>query len=117
MAEGKTDRTLIEGRGRLLTNDKKRTEKSPDFRGDILYQGKLVKLSAWKKQTPFGELISLSIDDWKPGDAPPPAYPGKEQEANRTRGNYSKFKDEDIPFLSMSLSDDVMWKKLRWCSE
>lgn len=77
------NRVMTEGRGRLLTNDKKRSDKSPDFRGDLLYNGELIKMSAWKKQTPYGELISLSVDNWKPENNP----------------DYSKNRDDpDVPF-------------------
>ena len=59
-------RNLTEGRGRLLTNTNKRTDKSPDFKGEIFVKGEVIRLSAWRKVTPYGDLISISVDDWVP---------------------------------------------------
>ncbi len=78
------NRNLVEGRGRLLTNTSKKSEKSPDFKGEILYKGEVVRISGWKKITPYGELISIGVDNWMP--------PGKDVSYNKERT------DEDIPF-------------------
>ena len=82
-------KNVIEGRGRLLTNTSKKGDKSPDYRGDLLFKGELIKLSAWQKDTPYGTLISLSIDTWKP-DGQTGNGPNYNKHGNRT--------DEDIPF-------------------
>ena len=51
-----------EGRGSLLKNRDKRSNKSPDFTGDGMYCGKLVRLSAWMGKTANGaDRISISI--------------------------------------------------------
>ena len=47
--------------GVLKTNKTKRTEKSPDMSGQIMINGETHIIIAWKKITPFGELLSLSI--------------------------------------------------------
>jgi hypothetical protein len=58
------------GTGTLLSKDK-RTEKSPDFKGELKLDqdykaGDVIKISAWQRQSNMGPLISLSIDNWKP---------------------------------------------------
>ena len=41
-------------------------DKAPDFTGDIMHNGEVIKLSAWKRQSAYGELLSLSISNWPP---------------------------------------------------
>ena len=57
---------LRPGQGNLLTSEKK-SEKSPDFRGEIVLDkdysaGSTITIAGWKKTTPKGYLISLAID-------------------------------------------------------
>lgn len=51
-----------EGKGVLFSNDKKGNEKAPDFKGEVMANGKLIKLSAWKRTSAYGELISLAVN-------------------------------------------------------
>jgi hypothetical protein len=58
--------TLRPGQGNLLTAEKK-SEKSPDYRGEIILDrdyaaGSSITLAGWKKVTPKGHLISLALD-------------------------------------------------------
>lgn len=61
-----------EGRGSLFKNFKKASEKSPDFKGELVLnedmkRGQTIKLAAWEKQTSKGDsFFSISIDNWKP---------------------------------------------------
>ena len=79
------------GKGVLFTNDKKTSDKSPDWKGTLLLSedykaGQTLKIAGWTKNTPKGQLISLTEDTWKPnGDT---QYP---KEVNRV-------KDSDVPF-------------------
>lgn len=57
------------GLGVLFIHDKK-TEKAPDYKGDIILdrdysKGEKVKIAGWRKTTKLNHLISLKIDDYK----------------------------------------------------
>ena len=57
---------LRPGQGNLLTSEKK-SERSPDYRGEIILDrdyaaGSTITIAGWKKVTPKGHLISLSLD-------------------------------------------------------
>ena len=70
--------------GVLFRNEKKQTEKHPDFTGSINSEGREFFLSAWVNETKDGRKyfkLSLSPKDEKPA-------PKQEQ----------SFPDEDIPF-------------------
>lgn len=49
-----------EGQGSLFTNDKKKDEKHPDYKGSILIGGNEYWLSAWIKSGKKGKFMSLS---------------------------------------------------------
>ena len=51
------------GKGVLFMNDRKTSEKHPDWKGTLtLSDGTPVKIAGWTKQTPKGSLISLAED-------------------------------------------------------
>ena len=82
------------GKGVLFQNDRKTSEKSPDWKGTLLLSedykaGQTLKISGWTKQTPKGSLISLSEDNWKPPAQSNEQYP--KEVAN-------KKDDGEIPF-------------------
>ena len=74
-----------EGKGVLFSNDKKGNEKAPDFKGQIMHKGEIIKISAWKRTSAYGELISLARNDYQPGQQ----YPKEVK---------STYNDEDVPF-------------------
>lgn len=75
------------GKGVLFMNDRKTSEKHPDWKGTLtLSDGTPVKIAGWTKQTPKGSLISLAEDTFKPANQQ--QYP---REVNHTT-------DEDVPF-------------------
>lgn len=80
-----SNKPMEEGKGVLFSNDKKGNERAPDFKGQMLHNGEIIKISAWKRQSAYGELISLARNDFKPGDKFP-----KEVK--------STYNDEDVPF-------------------
>ena len=65
-------RKMEEGKGVLFSNDKKGNEKAPDFKGDIMIEGKIHKISGWRRMSAYGELISLQHN---PAFSNPNQYP------------------------------------------
>ena len=59
------------GSGVLYTNHKKKSDKHPDWTGEIklskdCVEGEVLKISAWTKHSARGALISIKEDTWKP---------------------------------------------------
>jgi hypothetical protein len=54
-------RRIIEGKGVLFQNLEPLDDGSPDFKGEILYKGELIRLGGWVRHTDKGVLISLGI--------------------------------------------------------
>jgi len=52
-----------EGSGVLFPEKEKKSEKSPDFKGNILIGGKPLRLAGWKKIGKRGPFLSLSVDN------------------------------------------------------
>lgn len=73
-----------EGKGVLFSNDKKGNPKAPDFKGDIMIDGRTYRISGWKRQSAYGELISLQHNNYDGGGS----YP------REVKNNI----DEDVPF-------------------
>jgi len=63
-----------DGMGSLFKNDKKGNDKAPDYRGDVMVDGKVYQLAGWKKLTSKGDgMLSLSIkhkEDYKKEEKP-----------------------------------------------
>lgn len=47
----------------LFPEREKKSEKAPDFRGNLLINGNAVKIAGWKKAGKRGPFISLSVDN------------------------------------------------------
>ena len=83
----------VEGKGTLFPSKKKAHPKAPDWYGEIMYKGEIIKLGGWHKkgEGQYGpwELISIAVDDYgsKPRDITP--YGG---------GNSPKSWSDDVPF-------------------
>ena len=56
--------------GVLFKNDKKDTEKHPDYKGNMMVDGQEYWLSAWVKEGKNGKFLGLAVS---PRDAQPPA--------------------------------------------
>ena len=91
------------GKGVLFQNDKKKSEKQPDYKGVITLDrdvkaGEQVKLAAWKKATRVGELIALAQDNF----VPDPNYqrPPMEPVAPTLKKprEFDPFRDDEVPF-------------------
>lgn len=48
-----------EGFGGLFKNDKKDSEKQPDYKGSIMLNGVVYELAGWKKEGAKGTFLSL----------------------------------------------------------
>lgn len=51
--------------GVLFTNDKDGNDARPDFRGNIIVDGKKYSLACWKKTGQKGEFLTLSVSEWR----------------------------------------------------
>ena len=62
-------------RGVLFKNDRKESDKHPDYKGSINVGGKEMWLSAWIKEGKKGKFMSLSVSDKQVAEkrAPAPA--------------------------------------------
>lgn len=90
-------------RGTLFKNEKKNSEKSPDYEGRINVNGKDYRLSAWIKESKAGKkYMSLSVSsmakvvpEGKLPDEPAPKFP----EVNIKPLDLSKVPDDmELPF-------------------
>ena len=85
----------VPGKGALFTNDNPKTEKSPKWKGTIVADedikaGQTIKLAAWEKVARNGNIfISLSIDNFKPGEGNV-IYPKEE----KRKASF----DDEVPF-------------------
>ena len=80
-----------EGSGALFVNYKKdKGSKQPDWRGDAMFEGKMIEVSGWNKPTQKGgEFISFTIKEKQ-------AYEPKQEDTQDKKPN--PFDDSDIPF-------------------
>lgn len=76
--------------GVLFKNDKKETEKHPDYKGNIMVDGQEYWLSAWIKEGKTGKFMGLALS------------PKIEQQPGKIPYGHGKTKqeiaDEDAPF-------------------
>jgi uncharacterized protein (DUF736 family) len=85
----------VPGKGALFTNDNPKSEKSPKWKGTIVADedikaGQTIKLAAWEKVARNGNIfISLSIDNFKPGEGNV-IYPKEE----KRKASF----DDEVPF-------------------
>jgi hypothetical protein len=73
--------------GVLFKNDKKESEKHPDYKGNITVGGQDYWLSAWIKEGKSGKFMGLAV-------SPKEEYKPKTSERSKT----TNFDDSDLPF-------------------
>ena len=78
--------------GVLFKNDKKDTEKHPDYKGNIMVDGQEYWLSAWIKEGKTGKFMGLAVS---PRDAQPPAGKVPYGQGGTTKEGRDM---EDVPF-------------------
>jgi hypothetical protein len=71
--------------GVLFKNDKKETEKHPDYKGNITINGQDYWLSAWIKDGKGGKFMGLAVSP-------------KEQQAPQSARSKATGFDDDMPF-------------------
>lgn len=88
-------------RGILFINDRKQSDKHPDYKGSINVGGKDFWLSAWMKTGAKGEFISLSIepkDNHAGASRPAAAKPAPTPAPMSKRAPNFNEMDDDPPF-------------------
>jgi hypothetical protein len=78
--------------GVLFKNDKKETEKHPDYKGNIMVDGNEYWLSAWIKEGKTGKFMGLALS---PKEAQPPTGKVPYGQGGTTKEGRDF---EDVPF-------------------
>lgn len=88
--------------GALFTNDRKETEKHPDYTGSINVGGHDYWLSAWKKKSKDGKSflsMAVKLKDGQTRDSRKDEQPARRQEpAEAPRKSMKDDMDDFIPF-------------------
>jgi uncharacterized protein (DUF736 family) len=63
-----------EGGGALFKNDKKESDKHPDYKGTIMLGGKVYQIAGWKKEGTKGTFLSLKGEEPRQQDKPKGAH-------------------------------------------
>jgi len=78
-----------EGGGAFFPQREKKNPKGPDWKGQIMHNGNIIKLSGWFKTSAYGQFISLAVDNFQA----PQQYPKEVKPAG-----HDPFDDNSVPF-------------------
>jgi len=100
-----------DGQGSLFKNDRKTTDKQPDYTGNIMVEGHLYNLSAWIKTGKSGvKFMSLAVREpqQREGNQPSPdshkpplagmQRPAPDRDDQPPLSEQPEFTESDIPF-------------------
>lgn len=79
-------------RGVLFKNDKKESDKHPDYTGKINFDGKDMRLAAWIKEGQNGKFMSLTVSEFQQKEAP------KQSSTKKSQTGGLAAMEDDIPF-------------------
>lgn len=78
--------------GVLFREQSKKSERAPDWTGNLVVEGTVYRIAAWTKQGARGDFLSLAVtDDRTKNDAKPAAAPAPAPQAQPAD-------DTDLPF-------------------
>ena len=82
-----------EGKGIYSPQKNKQKPTQPDWKGQIMHNGEIIKISGWIKQSQYGEFHSIAVDKW----VPDPNYkkPSEQQYPKEVNSGYD---DSEVPF-------------------
>lgn len=89
-----------ENTGRLFKNDRRTSDKAPDYTGDFTDEnGKKWRLAAWLKDGQRGKWMSLKVSEFEQRDNKPSEHAEPQQSAPSGDAYYdSQEESADIPF-------------------
>ncbi|WP_146044250.1 hypothetical protein [Novacetimonas maltaceti] len=81
-----------EGSGILFPNERRKSEKAPDYTGTIFLNGHGMELSAWTKLGAKGQFLSVQVrEPWKPqGNSSRRSTPSQVREGEALRARLLK---------------------------
>ena len=81
--------------GYLMENKSKTSEKSPDWKGKVNFEGKEFFISGWRQVRDGAEMISLSLTD--PATLPPPIPNDKSNDNNFNKSSIPTKSQSQVP--------------------
>jgi len=91
--------------GTLFPEQRKKSEKAPDWTGTVLINGETWRLAAWTKQGQRGEFLSLKVSEPQPASDRDTAARGVEQARYAANGDRPKPRRETV--VDPDLNDDL----------
>ena len=87
--------------GALFANGRKLKDNHPDYIGNGMVNGKLIRISGWKKQSAKGVFLSLSFSEPQESNMTPKSNSFTLEEnahIQKEKHIMSESKDSDVPF-------------------